>query len=147
MPGWVGLLQGRRRLPAVTAGSPSHDAPEVGRLVSVDWSLWVAAAARSARAELLDRVVLTLRGELDCETASVLEATLRDVIERQGNLDVIIDLGDLDFIDSRSLAALDHGRPYGQGLGGDLILSNPSPQARKVLEVTGVIDLFTVTRA
>ena len=77
----------------------------------------------------------------------MLEATLRDVIERQGNLDVIIDLGDLDFIDSRSLAAAHHGRPYGQGLGGDLILSNPSPQARKVLEVTGVIDLFTVTRA
>ena len=93
----------------------------------------------------LGRVVLTLRGELDVATAPALGEALRDLNER-GDVDVVIDLAQLQFIDSRGLGVLLHGHRTLKERGGTLTLSDPRPHVRKVLEITAMTQVFTITQ-
>jgi anti-anti-sigma factor len=92
----------------------------------------------------LGRVVLTLRGELDVATGPALSTTLKDIIEEQGNLDVIIDLARLEFVDSAGLSVLLCADRKLKERGGTLTLSAPRPHVRKVLEIMGLTQVLTL---
>lgn len=64
-------------------------------------------AARSiAIRRALGRVVVTVQGELDRQRAAILERLLSDLIEGQGNLDVVVHLTDVDPGDPLAIDAL-----------------------------------------
>lgn len=94
----------------------------------------------------LGRVVLTLDGELDTAAAPILRSTLLDVIEAQGNLDVVIDLAGLEFIDSRGLSVLLDADRTARERGGTLTLIAPRPGVDKVLHTTGLAQRFTLAQ-
>ena len=94
----------------------------------------------------LGRVVVTLHGELDTVAAPVLQSSLTDLIEEQGNLDVIIDLAKLEFIDSQGLSVLVAGDRMAKERGGCLTLSAPPSRVYKVFEITGLDQHFTMTQ-
>src|SRR5215204_5464376 len=94
-----------------------------------------------------DRIIMIVGGELDCLAKPVLEATLQDVIERQGHLDVAIDLAALDFIDSRGLLALMSGDRMAKSIGGELTLSGAEPHIQRVFDIAGLKEHFTFTLA
>ena len=94
----------------------------------------------------LGRVVLTLHGDLDTASAPMLRSSLRDLIEEQGNLDVIIDMAQLEFIDSQGLSVLLAGDRMAKARGGNLTLSAPRPRVHKVFEITGLDQHFTMTQ-
>jgi len=98
-----------------------------------------------ATSRALGHVVLTVRGELDAASGPALGAVLHDIVEQQGRLDVIIDLAQVEFIDSRGLAVLLYGDRILKARGGNLTLSAPRPQVRKVVEVMGLTQHFTLT--
>ena len=88
------------------------------------------------------RTVLALRGDLDPHTAPSLESAIADAAEVDGLEQVVIDLGDVGFLDSSGLRAFVVGRELLAGSGAELLLANASPNARRLLDVTGLSDLL-----
>lgn len=87
-------------------------------------------------------VVVALRGELDVMDAASVVAQLCAVAAR-GRV-VIVDLAALEFIDSSGIAALVRVRSNARHAGGDLLLAAPQRQVLRILEVTRLIDAFSV---
>jgi anti-sigma B factor antagonist len=86
---------------------------------------------------------LALRGELDIASAEQLEAALQQaLLESSGAF--LVDLNELEFMDSSGVNALLRTRAL---LGRDeralAVICRPGP-ARRVLDVVGVADLFTI---
>ncbi len=85
-----------------------------------------------------------LLGELDMSTAS----QLRDELVRlasDGATLVTVDLSDLAFIDSTGLSVLITGLKRLRQQGGDMALRSPTPGTRKVLEITGLTEVFAIS--
>jgi anti-sigma B factor antagonist len=85
-----------------------------------------------------------LLGELDLATASQLQEELMRLTSDGATL-VTVDLADLEFIDSTGLSVLITGLKRLRQQGGDMALRSPSPGTRKVLEITGLIEVFSVS--
>lgn len=87
-------------------------------------------------------IVVAVSGELDVDTSPKLEQLLEDLIPGQGNMSVTLDLTDLGFIDSTGVRALLRAQravPEGR-----LTLIRPTPQVRRVLDICGLTQTFTV---
>ena len=85
-----------------------------------------------------------LLGELDMSTAP----QLRDQLVRlasDGAGVVTLDLSDLAFIDSTGLSVLITALKHLRQQGGDLALRSPTPGTRKVLEITGLTEVFSIS--
>jgi anti-sigma B factor antagonist len=85
-------------------------------------------------------VVVALRGELDIADAVSVAAALAAVAAR--DLEIIVDLAGLEFIDSSGVAALARGRKLARHAGGDLLLAAPQQQVLRVLTLTRLIEVF-----
>ena len=87
-----------------------------------------------------EATVIHVRGEIDMVTAG----RLRDVIEPHmgPNQKIILDLSEVEFMDSSSLKVLVQARGRLTENGGSLILRNPSKAAHRLLTVAGANDLL-----
>lgn len=84
-----------------------------------------------------------LLGELDLATAT----PLRDELSRlmsDGPTQVTVDMADLAFIDSTGLSVLISALKRLREQGGDMTLRSPTPGTRKVLEITGLTEIFAI---
>jgi anti-sigma B factor antagonist len=88
------------------------------------------------------QVVLALRGELDVADAASVVTALTGIAARDRQ--IIVDLEDLEFIDSSGLAALVRARKHARHAGGDLLLAAPQQQVLRVLVLTRLLDAFPV---
>ena len=85
-----------------------------------------------------------LAGELDMATA----AQLRDELLRlcsDGAKMVTVDMTGLVFIDSTGLSVLISALKDLRQQGGDMALRSPTPGTRKVLEITGLTEVFAIS--
>jgi len=85
-----------------------------------------------------------LLGELDMATAP----QLRDELARlatDGSTLVTVDMANLAFIDSTGLSVLIGGLKRLRQQGGDMALRSPGPATRKVLEITGLTQVFAIS--
>jgi anti-sigma B factor antagonist len=87
-------------------------------------------------------VGVALRGELDIADAAEFAAALAAVAAREPQ--IIVDLSDLEFIDSCGVAALARGRKHARHAGGDLLLAAPRQLVLRVLTMTRLADDFGV---
>jgi anti-sigma B factor antagonist len=88
--------------------------------------------------------VLVLGGELDPHTAPL----LRDQIERSlgaGRVNLVLDLAGLSFIDSSGLRVIISAHKDTAERGGHLVLRSPSPTARRLLDITGLLDHIEIS--
>ncbi|MFI8962742.1 STAS domain-containing protein [Streptomyces sp. NPDC053493] len=81
--------------------------------------------------------VLSVAGELDMETAHLLEQQLTQQL-RQGRRHLVLDLSALDFMDSSGLNVLIRAVHKARETGGDLHLAAPTSAVRRILDITGV---------
>lgn len=88
-------------------------------------------------------VVLAVRGEVDLYTAPQLRARLEEAV-RAPEPRVIVDLEALDFIDSTGLGVMVSAVKQARAAGGDIILRKPGPSTRKILEIAGLTELFSI---
>ncbi|MEV4707121.1 anti-sigma factor antagonist [Actinoplanes sp. NPDC049316] len=107
--------------------------------VARDW-LQVEVVARAGTPATL----LRLTGELDATTAPELRSVVDEVLRGPAHRTVEIDTGGLGFLDSSGIRCLLVCRKKAEAAGGRLVLVDPSPCVRQVLEVTGLLDLFAV---
>jgi anti-anti-sigma factor len=82
-------------------------------------------------------------GELDLATAPVLRNRLLGVLREQAPAIVEVDLAGVTFLDCTAISALVAVRNAAIQAGGQMRVSHPQPIVRRVLEVTGLLDLFT----
>jgi anti-sigma B factor antagonist len=87
--------------------------------------------------------VVKVSGEVDIQSSPVLEERLAWVLD-QGHSSVVVDLGEVTFLDSTGLSVLISGLRHCQTAGGELRLVSLRPNVRKVLEITGLTDAFQV---
>ena len=85
-----------------------------------------------------------LLGELDMSTAPRLGDELVR-LAADGATMVVVDLSDLAFIDSTGLSVLIAGLKRLRQQGGDMALRSPTPSTRKVLEITGLTEVFSIS--
>lgn len=85
--------------------------------------------------------VLGLEGELDMGSAPDLLAVADDVLARGGS-DIVLDLSELEFVDSSGLSTLLLLSRRVAALGGTVTLRSPSARVEQVLQVTGLARYF-----
>jgi anti-sigma B factor antagonist len=93
------------------------------------------------RAGLAGASGIVVSGEVDISTAPQLADTLDDAI-RESEGAFVVDLSDLDFLDSTGVSVFVRARAL---LGRDerpLLMICPSGPARRIFEIAGIIDLF-----
>jgi anti-sigma B factor antagonist len=91
-----------------------------------------------------DEARVIVRGELDMFTSSSLRKELVDLINDDAR-DVTVDLKYVEFVDSTALGVLVGAMKRLRALDGDLKLASPNPSTKKVLEITGLDRILTVT--
>ncbi len=85
--------------------------------------------------EVAGVAVVSLNGRLDLVSAGTVKSSLSQLVS-QGHPKLLIDLGDVSFIDSSGLGALVGGLKAARQAGGDLRIARAGDQARLVLELT-----------
>lgn len=81
---------------------------------------------------------------MDLSNASTLRRRIMYEIGR-GHHSIAVDLSGLDFVDASGLAVLIAGRRMTEEVSGSLALISPSPQVRKVLQVSGLDKVFAIS--
>jgi anti-sigma B factor antagonist len=87
-------------------------------------------------------VVVALDGELDVSDAASVADALAVAVARDPR--IIVDLAALEFIDCCALGALVQVRAQARQAGADLLLAAPRGPVRRILALTGLIDVFSV---
>jgi anti-sigma B factor antagonist len=87
--------------------------------------------------------VLALGGELDMASNPELEEAI-DRVLRSPTAQVVLDLGDLQFMDVSSLRVLVTSHQLAERAGKQLILVNVRAQTRRLMTLTRVIDVLSV---
>jgi anti-anti-sigma factor len=86
-----------------------------------------------------DEVVLVLVGELDPHTAPILRDALDDTVTHATS-SLVLDVEGLQFIDSSGLRVIISAHKMMADQGGHLLLRSPTPNTRRLLEITGLAD-------
>ncbi|HUH80539.1 MAG TPA: STAS domain-containing protein [Solirubrobacteraceae bacterium] len=86
-----------------------------------------------------DRVVIALGGELDMASAPLLQRAIEGADLAEGGM-VVLDLQDLQFIDSTGLRVILAARKLCSERGQELAITHSSQQVERLLSVTGVAE-------
>jgi anti-sigma B factor antagonist len=89
------------------------------------------------------KVVVTVRGNLDVDSATVLTTALDQVLERPAPM-VVIDLSGVEFCDSTGLSAFVVGHNRAASSGGWLRLAAPSEFLANLLDTVGLSKRLAV---
>ncbi|WP_193373306.1 STAS domain-containing protein [Nocardiopsis xinjiangensis] len=90
-----------------------------------------------------DVAVVTVGGEIDLYTAPQLRDELVGALE-DGARRLVIDMSRVEFCDSTGISVLLSAMKRSRDKNGDLELGAPRPAVTKVLEVTGLDEVFTI---
>ncbi|MFI7602018.1 STAS domain-containing protein [Actinoplanes sp. NPDC049681] len=90
-----------------------------------------------------DTVVVTVRGNLDLDTAPVLRTTMDQVLERP-HPRVVVDLSGVDFCDSTGLSAFVLGHQRAAASGGWVRLAAPGEWLHGLLRTVGLVPTLAV---
>ena len=85
-----------------------------------------------------------LLGELDMSTAPQLREELLRLTSGGATM-VTVDLSQLAFVDSTGLSVLITGLKRLRQQGGEMALRSPTPGTRRVLEITGLTEVFAIS--
>ena len=89
------------------------------------------------------RVLMRLAGELDLSSTPVLEQRLREALDSGRQL--VVDLRNLDFMDSTGLTLLVRWARGAEQDGYELALVRGEPRVHRLFELTGLDAAFTFT--
>jgi len=101
----------------------------------VDTTLVISVDDRSPAA------VVSVAGELDLTTAPELLQALTRLVD-DGRRYLIVDLARLEFCDSSGLSVLVRVKNRLDEVGGEVALAAPTPIVERVLEVSGLAEVF-----
>ncbi len=96
------------------------------------------------------RRIVTACGEVDVTTAPQLRQALTEAqsgANRGASNDpVVVDLSGVTFLDASALGVLAAAAMRARQRGGEIVLRDPAPMAVRLLEITGLLQVFGVER-
>ena len=90
-----------------------------------------------------DSVVVTVRGNLDIDSAAVLTTTLDQVLD-QPQPRIVVDLSGVEFCDSLGFSTLIRCWRTATSTGREFVLANPAPPVRRILEIMGIATVIPI---
>lgn len=93
----------------------------------------------------LGKVVVAVQGALDVGTAPTLRERLADIIDGQGNRQVVLDLRGMTAVDFAGLCVLVETLERMEQYGGELVLSGPTSCVAGQLRAAGLDEAFLIT--
>lgn len=87
--------------------------------------------------------VLALRGEVDVYTAPKLKSSLIDLVD-EGKFEIVVDLSEVDFIDSSGLGVLVGGLKRVKSREGFIALVCSQENILKIFRITGLNKVFPI---
>ncbi|HSL10910.1 MAG TPA: STAS domain-containing protein [Actinomycetota bacterium] len=91
-------------------------------------------------------IFVKLIGEFDLADERLFAEAVTHGVAQDGRAAVVLECSELTFIDSSGLHAFLAAKGQAEAAGASFVLVAPSPAVRKILEVAGLIDHFTVAR-
>ncbi|MBP3893276.1 MAG: STAS domain-containing protein [Atopobiaceae bacterium] len=91
-----------------------------------------------------DHASLTIEGRLSVTTSPDLESEVEKLPATVSNIDFY--LADLEYISSAGLRVLVTTQKIVTQRGGTMVLHNPNDEVFDVLDMTGLVDVFTIER-
>ncbi len=88
---------------------------------------------------------ISITGDLDAHTAPQLDAALDPLLER-GADPIVLHMAGVKFVDSSGLRCMIRARHGGDGER-SVVIDQPSSATVRLLEITGMLDQFTVRGA
>jgi len=88
----------------------------------------------------LGTVVLSIRGQVELEDWSRINGILTDLIDDQGNLDVVVDLGEVTALERAAVPLIVHCARRAHSHGGRLRLADRACRDRSWLRPPGPVD-------
>jgi anti-anti-sigma factor len=95
----------------------------------------------------LGQVVVRIHGALDAAAAPALNDRLVDIIDSQGNRQVVLELQEMTSVDLAGLLVLVDALKRMDEHGGHLVLSSPTPDVRQALRAAGFDEAVRITPA
>ena len=95
----------------------------------------------------LGKVIVHVHGALDADTAPALKARLRDIIDDQGNRQVVLDLRKTTGVGAAALLVLADALKRMDDYGGELLLSAPTSAVEEQLRTVGLEETFASLRS
>jgi anti-sigma B factor antagonist len=90
------------------------------------------------------RAVICVAGEVDLATAPVLQAAMLAALAA-APVELTVDLDAVSFLDSSGIQALLNGWKRAGADGIPFVIASPPAQVRKVLDITGLTELFAIS--
>lgn len=87
-------------------------------------------------------VYVKAEGDIDLHTVEHLRSRLLDVVAANPAATVIVEAGDVTYIDSTGVGMLVHVRKQAQSAGGDVRLEDASGRVLRILQVSGMDRYF-----
>ncbi len=87
--------------------------------------------------------LIHLRGNLDAHASPELLATLRATLNTQNQL-IVVDMDELEFIDSSGIATLAEGLAWSRHSGGRFVLAGIRPRIMDVLSLARLDTVFEI---
>ena len=84
---------------------------------------------------------IIVHGDIDVAGGPILEAA---ILKREGSDPLVIDLGDVFFIDSSGLRSLLGASRRARERGGIVVLHDVGPEVLRLLEITGTTGHFSI---
>ena len=92
----------------------------------------------------LGKVVVHVHGRLDANTAPALKDRLVDIIDGQGNRQVVLDLRQMTAVDVAGVVVLTDALKRMGDYGGELLLSGPTASVEEQLRAGGLAKTFRI---
>jgi anti-sigma B factor antagonist len=89
-------------------------------------------------------LVVALRGEIDLQTSPELRTELLDLLMRSKAVNLILNLGQVPYMDSSALAVLVEALQRVRRAGGKLVLVQLQPRVRSLLEIARLDTMFVL---
>lgn len=90
-----------------------------------------------------DNVIIQIIGEVDLYNAPKLRNAINNYIDKN-ILNILVDLDQVDYIDSSGIGVLISSTTDIKALGGTLKLKCNSPNVKRVFELTRLVDFFDI---
>lgn len=90
-----------------------------------------------------DRAILVARGDIDLNTAALLDAKLNQLTSKYRKLEV--NLNGTNYVDSTGLASLLRAHKYLDMMGGEFCITGCQPLVSRILHLVGFNNLFSIS--
>jgi anti-anti-sigma factor len=93
-----------------------------------------------------DALVLAIRGEIDLHNSPELRGAMLDLMSRTNPKRLVLDLGQVPYMDSSAIAVMVEALQKLRKIGGRVFLLNLQPRVKGLLEIARLVSIFTLAK-